>query len=467
MTKLKLRLDINDLFSLSPSSDNRIVANIYPISNRKMPRDERQQLKSLLIPAGAYTQNPPFYEKELEPGRYYVEAVLPSEEIIGKEIEIIAGQAELELRLESSSSPHEWMSWQRFGGNVARSSVYHQRVTDQISRQLPQAQVKLVTSSAPFPGQQPDYALADGPAWLAQGFFFANRTVMTALREGDQTGVGEWLPGQAFQPPCIPSQALHAELSDPLSDLYVFDSGKISSLPGLPYLSEGTRSYLFLNGPGLTPQYCVVPLPWHQVDFSGEARVQVLVQRDASGEMGLDGSDQGFRLSVVVEESKFASLIAYLGARQMQAAGAVLGDSVNFLFGKMVNPLAAAAGAYVLLGTPDAGRPTYWHDWVRNLMNYFAWMPDGAIQYGRLLLSKNPDSAAMLQARGCYLEGFRRGLPFFSKGVEYLLEGLTRFANLDQESGQTDPTLEQALKITRDLALRTNIRQPFTTVLMD
>ena len=46
----------------------------------------------------------------------------------------------------------------------------------------------------------------------------------------------------------------------------------------------------------------------------------------------------------------------------------------------------------------------------------------GFIQFGR-------DPNTLAEARDCFLEGFRRGLPFYSKGVGYLLDGLNRFAH--------------------------------------
>ena len=51
---------------------------------------------------------------------------------------------------------------------------------------------------------------------------------------------------------------------------------------------------------------------------------------------------------------------------------------------KSDNPFAAAAGAYVLISTQEGPDKQTWHSWVKNLMDWYPWLPDGAIQYGRL-----------------------------------------------------------------------------------
>jgi hypothetical protein len=47
-----------------------------------------------------------------------------------------------------------------------------------------------------------------------------------------------------------------------------------------------------------------------------------------------------------------------------------------------------------------------------------------------------------------------------------LMDGLTLFANDARAEGHADEEIEDALRTVRPLALRTNMRQPFTTVLL-
>jgi hypothetical protein len=51
--------------------------------------------------------------------------------------------------------------------------------------------------------------------------------------------------------------------------------------------------------------------------------------------------------------------------------------------------------------------------------------------------------------------------------VVYLLDGLTRFKNDAERKDKTDQEVDEAHKLIQVLALRTNMRQPFTTVLLD
>jgi hypothetical protein len=467
MIELKLRLDVNDL--MMPGNQNRVAANIYPDELKAYSLQERQALRNLLIPMGTPSDIPPqFYTVSLRPGRYLVEVLLPSKAVISQEIELTAEQAEATLRLRASRSGHEWLAWQTISGNVAPAKSYRPYMDSLKSRLVFSCNARLVMVPAPPAGQPPAFEQPEHASWLHQGFFFAHQPLHHALQDESLTGGVDWLPAGAFPPPCQVTAAVHPYANDDLNDLYIFDKENVNQLYASPLAREGHRFYFFINGQGFPAQYCVVPVPWKQLDYSGDVRTQVLAQRAMASYDDLQGEDQGFRLSVMVEEASLSMLIAYLGAGSMQAAQAILKTSTHLLASKMLNPMAAAAGAYVLLGMPIAeAEREFWHDWVRNLMNFFEWLPDGAIQYGRLLLKRSQDAHSLAEARRCFLEGFRRGLPFFSKGVEFLLDGLNRFANDARQAGVKDGEVELALRVTRELALRINPRQPFTTVLMD
>jgi hypothetical protein len=467
MINLKLRLEVNDLWL--PGNQNKVIANIYPEDRTAYSRDDRLGMKNVLIPVGVPDNSTnDFHHVSLQPGRYLVEAVLPSKEIVSQEIELTPEQSEVTLRLEASSSGHEWLAWQTLSGNVAPGKEYHPSMSARKSRIVHTCTTKLVMVPAPLPRNEPAYQQPDSPTWLSQGFFFANEPCRVALQDEMLVSGQDWLPVQAFPPPSLVTPHIKPNDNDDLSDLYFFDRNQVNGLFGKNIVGEGNRFYLFMNGQDLPAQYCVVPIPWNQLDYGGEVRTQVLAQRVMTANDDLEGGDQGFRLSAVVEESSLSMLIAYLGVGSMPAAQTILKTSTNLLASKMLNPMAAAAGSYVLLGMPiEELQKEYWHDWVRNLKNFFTWLPDGAIQYGRLLLKRGKHPDNLREARDCFLEGFRRGLPYFSKGVEFLLDGLTRFANDARESGKEDAEVENALRVTRNLALRTNPRQPFTTILID
>ena len=84
------------------------------------------------------------------------------------------------------------------------------------------------------------------------------------------------------------------------------------------------------------------------------------------------------------------------------------------LFIKMSNPLAAAAGGYVLLATEQGTEPNDWHRWIENLCNWFEWLPDGAILHASLKLRHQYSDGDLDEARRMLIEAYRRGLPFYS-----------------------------------------------------
>ncbi len=471
MSVLKIRLDVKDLGN--GPKEFGVVANIHPLSSKdrtpQISREERKNLQNILIPAGNIgDSNPEYHSVILPPGSYFVEAILPSQEVVGEEVLVSDSPIAQELRLASKESSHEWLSWQRFSGNVTSAQQYASSL-DFMVKGIPSALNTVLVAIVSPPKDQPP-VLDPVTAWLTQGFFFRNTQLLESIRTNP---IGAFTGWQALNPPARVSSPLQAYASDPVYEVHDFNMGKLTNLIGSPIFSGGfnqervDRYYLFAQGQGFPDQFSVLPEPWVLTDYSGDATVEALLLRAGISTSSTNGLDQGFRISIVVQEKIFGSLIGYLGAGRLPAADTIIRRATGLLFEKGENPLAAAAGAYVLLGNPVSERPDYWHDWVRNLMNRFPWLPDGAILYGRLLMEQSRDQNNLKQAHDCFLEGFRRGLPFFSKGVSYLLDGLNRFVNDARRNGASDEPMEAALGIVRDLALRTNARQPFTSVLLD
>jgi hypothetical protein len=129
----------------------------------------------------------------------------------------------------------------------------------------------------------------------------------------------------------------------------------------------------------------------------------------------------------------------------------------EMLFRKLSNPLAASGGGYVLLGTEHSSGPKEWHGWISNLMNWFDWLPDGAIQHGWLKLKHRKSGDDLAEARDALFTAYRRGLPFYSVGLQWLIDGLTLFAPHDRDA-------EEMLQNVYRVAARTNPNEPFTIV---
>jgi hypothetical protein len=473
MSTLKIRLDVKDLYQ--GPKEFGVVANIHPLPSKErtspISREKRKKLQNILIPAGnIWDTDPEFQSVTLPPGHYFVEAILPSEEVVGEEVLVADSPVAQELRLVAKESAHEWLSLQRFSGNVVPVEQYMPRLEIATRSMISAPDTILVATVTPFMDEPSAFGHDKKTAWLAQGFFFANAQLKESVQSSQISAFPGWLQ---LDPPARISASLQANSGDQLYEVFSFDQNNLTNLTGNAVFGKNYRQdrfdryFLFTHGQDFPDQFSVLPVPWGLVDLSGEASVEALVLQAGTTEGGVDGLDQGFRLSIVVQEKLFGSLIGYLGAGRLPAADTIARSALGMLYEKIQNPLAAAAGAYVLLGNPESDRPEYWHDWVRNLMKYFPWLPDGAILYGKVLLGHSRDQNNLKQARDCFLEGFRRGLPFFSKGVGFLLDGLSRVDNDARRKAEPDEPVEAALKVVRDLALRTNVRQPFTSVLLE
>src|SRR5439155_22260829 len=100
---------------------------------------------------------------------------------------------------------------------------------------------------------------------------------------------------------------------------------------------DGGRYYGLVARPSAGPPLlAVLPLPWHQADFSGSAAVDVIVDaRDA----GTKGREWPLRVSVVVRDNIMASVFGYLSSGDLPAAGVVAETAVDMLYQKGENPL--------------------------------------------------------------------------------------------------------------------------------
>jgi hypothetical protein len=230
------------------------------------------------------------------------------------------------------------------------------------------------------------------------------------------------------------------------------------------------RHYLFLRGQEIQPQYCVLPTPWPQAPGFGEsADVEVLIHRQPADQKQQSFADPGYRLAVTVNDQLLGTVIGYLGAGDLPSAGKLLAHiedlAEDILLHKMGNPLAAAAGAYVLLGNQHTAKQERWHHWIGNLAEGYRWLPDGAIQHAWVKLRHQKVAGNLEEARASLLEGFRRGLPFYSQGVRLLVDGLTLFANDARAADTRDKEVESALRSVRRWSRQINVRQAFTCML--
>lgn len=212
--------------------------------------------------------------------------------------------------------------------------------------------------------------------------------------------------------------------------------------------AEGYASrFLIARAADGSAHMVALPLPWESLDGSGPRPVDVLIGGAASP------------ISTAVADAQFATLLGYLSSGQMTEARLLAGEATDFLRDKLINPFAAAAGAYALLSADDTHQRQPWREWVANLHAGFPQLPDGAVLQGWSLLQTAEDDAAVSKARSCFLEAADRGIPVFAEGVRRLAHGLSMFAAEDP-----DGRVKAASAAVEQLAIRCHPQQPFTTL---
>lgn len=196
-----------------------------------------------------------------------------------------------------------------------------------------------------------------------------------------------------------------------------------------------------------------LPLPW---DFQETAAiVELTVKKD------LPKATDFF--SLVIKDPRLSLPLAYLANDSVNLAADIFDLSLarEHLNEKVRNPLGATLGGYILLlsdlQTKDNEREQ-WHEWITNLKNWFPWLADGAIQYAWLKLDHRQNDTDVQKARDALLTACRRGLPYFTKGMSLLVDGLRLF--------KADGDLEAAAWLDRllPLAWRADMSQVFLTV---
>jgi hypothetical protein len=201
-----------------------------------------------------------------------------------------------------------------------------------------------------------------------------------------------------------------------------------------------------------------LPWPWPGVAGGAPAEVEVLV----SDEAGAGG------LSIAVRDARFGPALGYLAAGDLASAALLVDDLVEAAFASLDNPLAAAAIGYMLLGEwqrlawESKTRRPVWLDWTDALMERAPWLSDGAILRGWLELRGHAGEPDLPYARAAFSSALARGLPYYTAGVRRLYDGLTLLRQSD--GPRQDAELERAYLDARFLCLRVDPRQAFTVV---
>ncbi len=414
-------------------------------------------------------------EIAVEPGLWGVELILPTGELLNKQTRVEAN-GEQRVHFELGESPREWLGWQFAEGTVPERRAYE----EQLERGIRQ-----------FPGPRRTAPRRDGPvvpfataaairkslgspvvttdAYARPGTFAAqkSRSQVTTLRflPPEQTPNSKdferfgcalelwkaFVSGLRLEAPILDLAGLAQDdgpgflpgQNDPWHDVWRL---------GAEEWDEQRRFAMVVTNRAV--EFVSLPLPWSpDTGIVDDVLIELVIdKRDVVGSS---------RTSLTLRDQKYFGLLSYLktGSLALAASVAERGAEeenmlVDVLEDKRQNPLAACASGYALLGAVDLTRERSWYPWLANLNEWFPWLPDGAILYGRwLTLSGRGDEE---EARQAFLRAFRRGIPFYSLGLSWLLEGLRQFGR--------DPECVEAARLVRQVSLRSDVGQVFTVL---
>jgi hypothetical protein len=403
------------------------VAKVRKVADEKGVTPERYEAVDVVVPGTASTVA---HHVALNPGRWLIEATLPSGETISEEVAVRPGQdADVTLR-SADTSPHNDLGWQYLAGNVEGRKAQ-------------------ATARGSIVGRRPG-ATPRGPAFESFGGAEAH-TVAT--------------PQTPLHRPAAAPRVFICDKQHPGKGREAWDNlfaprTAAAKECGSSWSNEGEQTWLYQvtdNGGGRSfarvewgdEVYAVsLPLPWSSVREKKRTAVQLMVREVPD--------DKQLGLGVVVLDPDFAAMSGLMTASTLPSAAAAIDQAYRFLFEKIANPLAAAAGGYVLLAAGKQNESDWW-SWIDNLCFDFPGISDGAILRGVLMLRYAKSTSAVDEAHKSFLEAFERGVPYYSAGVSWLLDGLTTFA-------EDDPAIGERLRCVRRAALRLDLSQAFTVV---
>ncbi|MGW1641426.1 hypothetical protein [Streptomyces lavendulae] len=403
--------------------DALIVGDIRPSGRAGTSRH------GILIPCGS-APSPRSYP--VEPGRYVVSASLPSGLVL-TESAVAVEDRETPVDFAMTDSPYATHAWQYLMGNIEPGGVYHSPAR---SPRAESVASRSMVATASRPDGTASGAAVDPTAlatWVADSpparWSFASMLALARTPPGTSVADSIGSGGSRVLP-----APLHP--GGTVTPLYRFGPDGPLGTPGGPL---GERQFLVVEAAG-SVRLVTLPLPW------GEAEVEVLVN--------LRQSPTGSAVSVAVRDADVGAGLAYMAQGALDTAARLFTDVEEMLYSRLANPLAAAAGCYVLIGTDHSPGSTRWDPWLERLADGFPWLGDGAILRAvRLLRRARGDPGQVRRGREGLIEAFDRGIPFYTLGLAWLVDGLAAFPE--------DPACARRLDAARRLSWLVDTREPF------
>lgn len=380
------------------------------------------------------SKHPQASASELMPAGFYeLQAVLPSGEILTETAELHPGET-LPVVLTASEPRNRQRAWGHFSGakNASPTDVIlmksgasiHEPIRDFWKFEA-SAGVEVVAGSQRFHGRH----------WRAWYDYLVARA---ARRE-----VGEPEPPLGVEDDKHLDFTMSVELAGPMTPSRV----AFRLLNGYHEVADVglVRPFAMIKGTNST-RAVSLPWPWWIADDPDQVFLELFVSQN---------EDQ-LLAEPVIRDSRAGGLFAYLNSGRAGLAGEMLSVARQALFEKQHNPLLAAAAGYVLLSTDASRNMKQWPEWLQNLSAWFPHFPDGPILRAKWLLERGGDNrfeeaAVLLRA------AYERGLPFFTAGVTWMIDGWRQLA-------AADPQAEEILAEMRTVARSIDFSRALTSL---
>lgn len=412
-------------------SANLIDAVRVTVEPRSAVQQGRREERTLTINGSPSTF-------DLDTGCYRVSIVAPDGSTVVQDADVAAGET-VDVRLELPSSPHEWM----------------QTATAIGLAQPPEHGLSLAQIIAARTGS--DALAAAGPHELLQ------RTQAAMLGEADQQAVRQWrLPDARHARSAGDGHDMTIERRELPDDRFlrfeIVDQRQQRLVTQGPVSEPANRLLWAMVNHPLAREMCPIPAignigAWRQQMW----QPSVLIDQLAAPGRALT--------NVVIESPHWAALLSYLAARDFESGGAVMSATLrdhavrDAIVHKADNPLAATLSALIVVGCGAPERFGVQEQWLRNIANWFPGLPDGPIILGRHQWNRARTARELEDARGLFLEGYRRGPPAFALSLDWLARGLESFED------STDPAAP--VHAVRRFINRVDPTHAFTVIQLD
>lgn len=384
-----------------------------------------------------------------EPGRYFLQLLLPNGKVITEDFEIKPDKATQLVFYLPHEGPHEWTALHALMGQFRHEA----RQTEEFTR--PQS-INPKSYSELAENPQKGYALSLlEPDENAAGSIFSNRQIIPNLSQLIRENIDVNSAVQRFD---SGSDVTQPTMEDGDFALFRFAHSGV--------LADGEQdpdSYGFGPGTGLSRHYILqksgsggtlicLPTPW--ITPAGQAEVELLVKKNS-----IAGSPD---VAMTIGDPMINTVLGYINTGAIHEAAELVDfkQAKGMLFEKVSYPLAAAVGGYLLVFGMD--REGYrsasddWKRWVENLDHWFDWLPDGAILHAALyFMLGGPDRDEAYEA---LMQAYDRGLPFFTFGLKLMIDGLRYFAR------EGDDHARERLTVLETIANQTDPSQTFLSV---